>query len=87
LLRFFRNGHFFWEGVPPFRQKNLGTQKVDYAARGDSNGDGLVSATDFNAFRLAYGTGPSIFGFNSDGQTNAADFMAFFDRYGVILVP
>lgn len=54
---------------------------------GDADGNGTVSAADFNAFRLAYGTGPSIFDFNNDGQTNAADFNQFRTRYGVMLLP
>jgi hypothetical protein len=49
---------------------------------GDADGNGSVSAIDFNAFRLAYGTGPSIFDFDGDNQTSAADFNAFRLRYG-----
>jgi hypothetical protein len=49
---------------------------------GDSNGDGSVTALDFNAFRLAYGAGPSIFDFDGDNTTSAADFNQFRLRYG-----
>jgi len=50
---------------------------------GDADGNGTVNAADFNAFRLAYGVGPSIFDFDGDNQTSAADFNAFRLRYGV----
>jgi predicted outer membrane repeat protein len=49
---------------------------------GDANGDGAVTATDFNVFRLAYGGGPSIFDFDNDGNTSASDFNQFRLRYG-----
>lgn len=53
---------------------------------GDSNGDGAVSAVDFNAFRLVYGsTGPSIFDFDGDNQVSSADFNEFRTRYGVTI--
>lgn len=54
---------------------------------GDANGDGAVTASDFNQFRLAYGGGPSIFDFNGDSATSASDFNAFRTRYGVTLSP
>jgi hypothetical protein len=50
---------------------------------GDANGDQVVSATDFNAFRLVYGGGASIFDFDGDGQTSASDFNNFRLRYGI----
>jgi hypothetical protein len=50
---------------------------------GDNNGDGQVTAIDFNAFRLAYNDGPSIFDFNADGNTTAIDFNEFRLRYGL----
>lgn len=50
---------------------------------GDSDGNGTVNAVDFNAFRLAYSQGPSIFDFDADNQTTAADFNQFRLRYGV----
>jgi parallel beta-helix repeat protein len=50
---------------------------------GDANGDGAVTATDFNFFRLDYGTtGNSIFDFDGNGSVTAADFNAFRLRYG-----
>jgi hypothetical protein len=53
---------------------------------GDSNGDGAVTAIDFNAFRLAYGTsGPSIFDFDNNGSVSAIDFNEFRLRYGVMI--
>lgn len=55
---------------------------------GDADGNGAITAADFNAFRLAYGsTGPSIFDFNGDGQVSASDFNQFRTRYGVTLAP
>lgn len=51
---------------------------------GDANGDGNVTATDFNAFRLVYGqTGASLFDYNGDGSVTASDFNAFRLRYGL----
>jgi len=49
---------------------------------GDATGDGLVSAADFNEFRLAYGGAGSIFDFNNDNATVASDFNDFRLRYG-----
>jgi hypothetical protein len=50
---------------------------------GDSDGDGQVTALDFNAFRLVYGTsGSSIFDFDDNGAVAATDFNAFRLRYG-----
>jgi hypothetical protein len=60
---------------------------------GDWNGDRLVSAVDFNAFRLHYGFDSSspnyrhYFDFDLDGIISAADFNAFRINYGAILVP
>jgi predicted outer membrane repeat protein len=51
---------------------------------GDANGDGAVTATDFNAFRLDYGSpGPSIFDFDGVGGVTAGDFNNFRLRYGL----
>jgi len=51
---------------------------------GDANGDGAVTAFDFNAFRLEYGsTGASIFDYDDTGSVTAADFNAFRLRYGL----
>lgn len=53
---------------------------------GDADGNGSVSAADFNAFRIAYGTtGPSIFDFAGDNNVSAADFNNFRTRYGVTI--
>jgi hypothetical protein len=50
---------------------------------GDADGNGAVTATDFNAFRLVYGTaGPSIFDFDGVGGVSAIDFNEFRLRYG-----
>jgi regulation of enolase protein 1 (concanavalin A-like superfamily) len=48
---------------------------------GDSNGDGMITATDFIAFRLAFLSGDFAFDINSDGQVNSIDFMAFRLRF------
>jgi subtilisin-like proprotein convertase family protein/subtilisin family serine protease len=52
---------------------------------GDANGDGVVTANDFNAFRLVYGTSDpaSIFDINGDDQVTAFDFNEFRLRYGM----
>jgi hypothetical protein len=58
---------------------------------GDATGDGIVGATDFNLFRLAYGTASTepeflfLFDFNDDGVISAADFAAFRVHYGVMI--
>jgi hypothetical protein len=50
---------------------------------GDADGNRLVDASDFNAFRLVYGTtGPSMFDFDNDNQVSAFDFAQFRLRYG-----
>jgi hypothetical protein len=51
---------------------------------GDSNGDGAVTAVDFQAFFLAYNNAPpgSIFDFDGNGSVTAIDFQSFFLRYG-----
>jgi subtilisin-like proprotein convertase family protein len=55
---------------------------------GDADGNGSVTAADFAAFRLAYGTnGPSNFDFDNNGSVSAADFNAFRLRYGVTILP
>jgi len=55
---------------------------------GDFDGSASVTATDFNAFRLAYGQpGPSLFDFDNNGQVTASDFNAFRLRYGITLMP
>jgi hypothetical protein len=53
---------------------------------GDSDGNASVTAADFAAFRLVYGTtGPSMFDFDNNGSVSAADFNAFRLRYGVAI--
>lgn len=52
---------------------------------GDADGNRLVSASDFNAFRLAYGEELSVFDFDQDGLTTASDFAQFRNRYGVVI--
>jgi predicted outer membrane repeat protein len=56
---------------------------------GDGNGDGSVTAVDFNAFRLLYGSpaGNSGFDYNGDGDVTAADFNEFRLRYGSTILP
>jgi hypothetical protein len=55
---------------------------------GDADGNGVITAADFNAFRLVYGLGePSIFDFNGDGQVSESDFNEFRLRFGVSVVP
>jgi hypothetical protein len=55
---------------------------------GDADGNGSVTAVDFNAFRLAFGTtGSSPFDFDGDNQVTAADFNQFRLRYGLTLFP
>jgi hypothetical protein len=57
-----------------------------YRLFGDINADGLVSAFDFQQFRLVYGTmGPSAFDYNSDNLTGAEDFNQFRLRYGMMV--
>jgi hypothetical protein len=70
------------DGVPGGNYVLIGTPENGlYRLFGDADGNGRVSATDFNAFRLAYGSaGPSIFDFNGDGQVSASDFNQFRTR-------
>jgi hypothetical protein len=49
---------------------------------GDADGDRDVDATDFGAFRAAFGSGPSAFDFNGDNDTDASDFGQFRQRFG-----
>jgi hypothetical protein len=49
---------------------------------GDADGDGDVDATDFGAFRGAFGSGNPAFDFDGDGDVDAADFGAFRQRFG-----
>jgi hypothetical protein len=77
------NGNGISEGNPT-DNKTLSLHRLF----GDADGSGSVTATDFNAFRLVYGTtGPSIFDFNGDNSVSAADFNQFRLRYGVTFVP
>jgi len=52
---------------------------------GDSNGDAVVNANDFAAFRVAFGAGTSIFDFDGDNQTDANDFAQFRKRFGLAI--
>lgn len=56
---------------------------------GDGNGDGQVSAVDFNMFRAYYGSNApgNMFDFDGDNLVNAADFAAFRGNYGITLIP
>jgi hypothetical protein len=50
---------------------------------GDGDGDGDVDATDFGAFRSAFGgTSNLAFDADNDGDVDAADFGAFRQRFG-----
>lgn len=74
-------------GVPGENYQIVGDPAVApklFRLFGDSDGNGAVTASDFNAFRLAYGqSGPSIFDFQSNDQVSASDFNEFRTRYGV----
>jgi hypothetical protein len=52
---------------------------------GDADGDSSVSATDFNAIRLAFGTSSFTFDSDGDGLVTASDFSEFRIRYGVTI--
>lgn len=53
---------------------------------GDADGNRVVSAADFNEFRLQYGTtGASFFDFNGDNMVSASDFNQFRLRYGMTI--
>lgn len=72
-------------GGDPYVLSSTGTTGI-FRLFGDANGDGSVTAVDFNAFRLVYGTsGMSIFDFEGDNQVTAADFNQFRLRYGVTI--
>lgn len=49
---------------------------------GDANGDGAVSNSDFNQFRLAYGGTGIVFDSNGDGSVSNNDFNQFRARFG-----
>jgi subtilisin-like proprotein convertase family protein len=49
---------------------------------GDSDGDGDVDATDYGAFRAAFGGSNNAFDFDNDGDVDAADFGQFRARFG-----
>jgi subtilisin family serine protease/subtilisin-like proprotein convertase family protein len=54
---------------------------------GDIDGNGAITAIDFNAFRLAYGGTSAFFDADGDGQVTATDFNLFRMRYGMTLTP
>lgn len=72
------NKNMTYDGVPADN-----VQQNFFRLFGDGNGDGAVTAIDFNNFRLAYGGGPSIFDYSGDGLTTATDFNEFRLRYGL----
>jgi len=49
---------------------------------GDADGDGDVDATDFGAFRAAFGSANNTFDFDNDGDVDASDFGQFRGRFG-----
>jgi hypothetical protein len=53
-----------------------------YRLFGDSDGDGDVDASDFGAFRSAFGGSNPTFDFDGDGDVDASDFGAFRQRFG-----
>jgi hypothetical protein len=53
-----------------------------YRLFGDYNGDRTVSASDFIAFRQAFGGTNSAFDFDGDGSVSANDFVQFQLRFG-----
>jgi hypothetical protein len=51
---------------------------------GDNDGDGDVDATDFAAFRSAFGAATNLaFDSDGDGDVDASDFAAFRGRFGL----
>ena len=52
---------------------------------GDANGSGNVDATDFGAFRSAFGTANNFFDSDNDGDVDASDFGNFRQRFGVAI--
>jgi len=52
---------------------------------GDADGDADVDATDFGAFRQAFGTAGVAFDFDNDGDVDASDFGQFRQRFGMSL--
>lgn len=52
---------------------------------GDANGNARVDSNDFAAFRMAFGSGGSIFDFDGDNQTNSNDFAEFRKRFGLMI--
>jgi len=49
---------------------------------GDADGNGVVDAIDFGAFRQAFGTNGAIFDFDGGGSVDALDFGEFRRRFG-----
>ncbi len=49
---------------------------------GDSDGDGIIAASDFIQFRLALGGTSVVFDFDGDGSVSASDFVQFRLRFG-----
>jgi hypothetical protein len=56
-----------------------------YRLYGDANGDRTVSASDFIAFRLAFGGTSTTFDFDGDGAVAASDFIQFRLRFGATI--
>lgn len=53
-----------------------------YRLFGDGDGDGDVDATDFGAFRMAFGAADLTYDGDNDGDVDAADFGSFRSRFG-----
>ena len=51
----------------------------------DADGDGDVDASDFGAFRSAFGSDSTAFDFDADGDIDASDFAAFRARFGAMI--
>jgi hypothetical protein len=79
------NGNGKYDPMDPLMDNNRTTT---WRLFGDNNGDGGVTAIDFQQFFLAYGQpamgSPATFDFNNDGLISAADFSQFFLRYGLV---
>jgi len=79
-------GNFDGGGGPMSNYTLIGDPTVApklYRLFGDSDGDNVVSSTDFSAFRGVFGTMTgSFFDSNGDGNITSEDFAAFRRRFG-----
>jgi thermolabile hemolysin len=87
-------GYVFWDGVHPTREAHalLGEAAIRAVLPdSDYNRDGVLSATDYDAWSTAYGTAFNAFlgqtpslgaDGNGDGRVDAADYTLWRDRLG-----